>query len=130
MNLGVTAGSCSGDASSAWNCSGIYGLHTDSDANTCHGVGGYSDIHDGTKIIVTGKSNKKTVQGELAEGSDYQLDSVSSKIITCSLFSRSKLVIDHDDEGYFVNVGDRGDVYFTNEELDGESWLAGVHLGD
>ena len=130
MNLVITADSCTGDAQSSWSCSGIYGMHTDSTAGTCHGIGGYSDIQTGAKIIVTGKSNKKTVQGELDEGASYNLESVSSKKITCTIFAKDTFVVDHDDEGYFVTISNRGDVYFTNEELDGEGWNAGLHLGD
>ena len=130
MSLVIKAGSCSGDAAASWSCSGIYGLYTDTDTGTCHGIGGYSDIKMGTKIIVTGKSNKKTVQGELDEGASYDLDSTSSKKITCTIFAKDTFEIDHDDEGYFVTIADRGDVYFTNEDLDAEGWNAGLRLGD
>jgi hypothetical protein len=129
MSLSIIAGSCSGDAESSWSCSGIYGMSTNSDDGTCYGSGGYYDISKGADILITGKSTEKVYEGELATGTDYNLESTSSRRITCEMRAYNPITVDHDEDGYYVDISDRGKVFFTNENLMDRSWVAGITLG-
>lgn len=129
FNLVDTSDYCTGTLEN-WTCWGLDNLDTDSDAGTCEGTWGYRDLQAGTSITVTGKSNGKTYSGILAIGNNWTLDSISSGKVTCTMLSSSPIQIDHDDEGYNVEVGSRGQVYFDIETLESDSWDAGIHLGD
>jgi hypothetical protein len=129
MSLSIIAGSCTGDAESSWSCSGIYGMSTNSDDGTCYGIGGYYDISKGADILITGKSSEKAYEGELATGTSYNLESTSSRRITCEMRAYSPITVDHDEDGYYVDISDRGKVFFSNENLMDRAWVAGITLG-
>ena len=130
LNLVFQEDYCSGDASASWNCTGGFGLHTDSTNNLCYGEWGYNDIVKGARITITGKGSGSVATGVLDAGHDWSLDSTSSGKVTCVLKSQSAIEVNHDDEGYYVEVANRGQVLYTNETLEANGWNADMHLGD
>lgn len=121
---------CTGDASASWNCTGGFGLHTDSANSLCYGEWGYNDIVKGARITITGKGSGSVATGTLDAGHDWSLDSTSSAKVTCVLKSEAPIEVNHDDEGYYVEIANRGQVLYTNETLELNAWTADMNLGD
>ena len=121
---------CSGDANASWNCTGGFGLHTDSANSLCYGEWGYNDIVKGARITITGKSSGSVATGVMDAGHTWSLDSTSSGKVTCILKSDAPIEVNHDDEGYYVEIANRGQVLYTNEGLELNGWTADMHLGD
>ena len=117
---------CTGTMES-WTCYGGDSLGTK--GNTCFGRWGYSDIGKGASVVIAGRSNGLTSQGALKAGDDWNLDSISSAIITCEL-KANPIEVPHDDAGYDVTISDRGDVKFSIADLRDSRWLAVLTLGD
>jgi hypothetical protein len=129
MDLSIIAGSCTGDAESSWSCRGIYGMYTNSDDGTCYGSGSYYDISKNADIVISPKGSEETYEGELDNGTEYFLESTSSKKITCKMPAKGSIEVAHNEDGYYVEIADRGQVFFSNEDLDNRGWVAGVILG-
>ena len=125
-----TADSCSGsidDWYCSWDNDYVFGLDLDSDEGTCKGKSGYSDIKEGTNVTVKGNSNGTTSSGSLSNDG-YDLVSTSSREIKCNFYSNIYLV-PNDPVGYAIEVGNRGEVSFSNLDLISTSWEAAVNLG-
>lgn len=130
LNLVFQEDYCTGDANASWNCTGGFGLHTDSANSLCYGEWGYNDIVKGARITITGKGSGSVATGVLDAGHDWSLDSTSSAKVTCVLKSEAPIEVNHDDEGYYVEIANRGQVLYTNEALELNGWTADMHLGD
>jgi hypothetical protein len=130
FNLYDTADSCTGTTES-WNCSWdndwIFGLSLNSNAGTCKGQNGYSDVRAGTSVYVRGRSSGSSDSATLV-GNSYDLESVSSKEISCHFYA-DFTGVPNDPMGYEIEVGTRGSVEFDIDGLRSKDWVADLQLG-
>ena len=94
----------------------------------CAGDSGYSDIHRGTVVMITGNSNGITTATSLGYGTEIWPSSANLKT-SCS-FEVLAAKVPNDDMGYSVEASDRGQVVYTLEELEAEDWSVTIGLGD
>ena len=118
-DLVETATYCTGPLSD-WSCTWSYwdyGKNFDGDTTdgSCAGNGGYDDLRDGAAVVVY-NSTGAVVGTTTLYGSSYDLESLSSRKITCT-FKWELKNVPNDDGGYSVEVTSRGKVFFSSDEL-------------
>ena len=125
--------------------------------DACEGTGGYSDFGAGMRLSVKGKSDEivgtgnvvnvtdsnleDVVQAELDGDSPIGLDATTledgkdelrgwledSEEYMCAVYFEAD--IDPSDY-YSVELGDRGDLSYSRDELADQGWVVGITLGD
>lgn len=102
------------------------GFYTDKPS--CNGYGGYDDIRTGTDVAVYDGGGKVLGHGSLSAGRVGPVDWGGNRSYTCTFdFTVPDLPkVDF----YKVEVGSRGDLLFSYEELEQKSWSVGASLGD
>jgi hypothetical protein len=89
----------------------------------CFGTGGYSDIGTGAQVIVTDRAGTVIASGDLGPG---KVESVEGFQVCQFSF-----VVDVPaTEFYRFEVGDRGSITYTNDELEREGWHVDFTLGE
>ncbi len=131
-DLVETATYCTGPLSD-WSCSWSYwdyGKNFDGDSTdgSCAGNGGYDDLRDGAAVVVY-NSTGAVVGTTTLYGSSYDLESLSSRKITCT-FKWELKNVPNDDGGYSVEVTSRGKVFFSSEELLDNGFFLPTTIGE
>jgi len=118
---------CTGSDSS-WTCypGYFFSLETDAATSTCKGTGGFSDIHEGTGVTVTGQSSGRSYSGTLVSDG-WDLVSVSSAQLFCK-YHADFSDLPNDPAGYTVEVSTRGGVSYSIDDLSINGWVAPVNL--
>lgn len=119
------------ETNKGWSCShSIYGwgIGTDKDTGACWGQSGYSDIRLGTVVTIYNSTGAIVGSSALTDP-QYDLTSVASKRFYCE-FQWSASDIANDDVGYSVEIGSRGRVFFSAEQLKANGWELNTALGE
>jgi hypothetical protein len=130
FTLRDTADNCTGTFAN-WTCYWDYvfqrNFDWDIDDRSCSGRYGYDDLRDGSAVKVYDSAGK--VVGSTTLGnSEYDLDSVSSRKLTCT-FKWELNDIPNDDQGYSVEISSRGEVYFSLDSLKDNGFFMGTEIG-
>jgi hypothetical protein len=131
-DLVETATYCTGPLSD-WTCTWAYwdyGKNFDGDSTdgSCAGNGGYDDLRDGAAVVVF-NSTGAVVGTTTLYGSSYDLESLSSRKITCT-FKWELKNVPNDDGGYSVEVTSRGKVFFSADELQDNGYFMPTTIGE
>jgi hypothetical protein len=131
-DLVETATYCTGPLSD-WSCTWSYwdyGKNFDGDTTdgSCAGNGGYDDLRDGATVVVY-NSTGAIVGTTTLYGSSYDLESLSSRKITCT-FKWELKNVPNDDAGYSVEVTSRGKVFYSGDELLDNGFSLDTTIGD
>lgn len=94
------------------------GISTSGD--TCEGDGGYSDINQGVEVTVRDGTGKLLQTGSLGEG--------TGNLVRCEFPFTIKGVPETD--FYSVEVGSRGDLSYSLDDMKANAWTLGFQLGD
>lgn len=130
--LALLFASCGGGgdtAGQARNLSGIFTLsgyssssHPQGDGGFCFGKGGYDDIQTGLRVVVTNGDGKTLATGSLGESkynaSEY--DCAFPIVITTPLPKA---------DFYSVEVGSRGKLTYSYDEMAQRGWTVAFTLG-
>ena len=131
LQLKQKADSCS-TRTNGWYCSWSptwqVSLKLNEKAGTCSGTGGYDDIKRGASVKIYSSSDDLIASSEILSTS-YDLVSIKSRVIYCEAVWH---VIDvpNDDGGYYVEISNRGKVYFAASLLQGNGWTMNTELGE
>jgi hypothetical protein len=87
----------------------------------CHGTGGYSDLNANTQVTVKDADGSIIAVGTLGAG-------LRGGPHECDFFGTVDNVPD-DQDIYQVEVGRRGALSFTHDELEADKWIVFVSLG-
>jgi hypothetical protein len=130
FTLRDTADRCTGTYQS-WVCNWDYAFLMNFDWNvddrSCWGIYGYDDLKNGSAVKVF-DSTGKVVGSTTLDNSEYGLDSVSSRKLTCT-FKWELNDIPNDDEGYSVEISSRGEVFFSLDSLKDSGFFMGTEIG-
>lgn len=91
----------------------------------CSGGGGYSDIREGTSVVVTDDAGKTLGLGQLQAGS-AQLNAYQAPVICKFHFAVPDLP---DSRFYKVEVSHRGEQTYSKQQLESSLWLVTLTLG-
>jgi hypothetical protein len=90
----------------------------DSTSFGCNLSLGYSDIHDGTRVVVMDSEDDVIASGTLDEGSGSSL---------CEFSFEVDEIPDRDE--YWVEIGNRTELHYTRSELEDDDWKLALTLG-
>jgi hypothetical protein len=87
----------------------------------CHGTGGYSDLTDSTQVTVSDASSKIIAVGTLGS-------SLRNGPHECD-FIGAEITVPDDLDIYQIEVGHRGALSFTHDELEANKWIVFLSIG-
>jgi len=88
--------------------------------STCAGTGGYSDVRDGLGVTVKDNAGKIIATSQLAS------DNKASALGECQLTFVAQVP---DSDFYSIEVGHRGELTYSRDELEKLNWVIGFTLG-
>lgn len=107
---------------------GTFTLNQDDDANRgngqCQGTGGYSDIRAGLDVVVKNEAGTIVATSELHDGPTAYDSSTRGRCI----FEISVSVPDA--SFYSIEVGSRGELTYSRDDMESMGWVVGFTLGD
>ncbi len=87
----------------------------------CYGAGGYSDIGSGVQVVVRDGNNNVMGVGKLVA------DETSASGQGCSFEFEVEV---QESEFYQIEIGHRGEMVYSFEELEERDWIIGLSLGN
>jgi hypothetical protein len=92
----------------------------------CEGTGGYDDIGPGIQAAVKNETGKLLATGDVGPG---EVVDASQGFVVCELPFEIKDVPDSA-KFYVVEVGDRGELSYSHEEMVEQGWQLALSLGE
>ena len=135
MIVGAAAGMgrASGPAAAADDGHTVKGYLSLQDSATfigkvCQGAGGYTDLEEGTPVVVRDGDGQVIGAGRFAAGRGTRIAKVGGVSVPSACVFAFRLKHVPDAETYSFEMSHRGGVVYTHEELEESNWRVGAAL--